>query len=79
MRTFIIRKGDDSVNLPLHIPRLIKIAKEKFDVKARGKSDLAPGYVFDQIQDLLNSESPNGIKVFQQPRLEASQLFREAN
>jgi DNA-directed RNA polymerase II subunit RPB1 len=35
--------------------------------------------VFDTIQDLLNSDHPNGIKVYQQPRLEASQLFREAN
>lgn len=58
---------------------MIQVAKEKFDVKARGKSDLTPGYVFDSIQDLLNSNHPTGIKVYQQPRLDISPLFHEAN
>lgn len=58
---------------------MVELAKEKFDVKARGKSDLSPGYVFDSIQDLLNSSHPDGIKVYQQQRLETSELFHEAN
>lgn len=65
LRTFIIRTGDDGIHLPIDVPRLIKIAKEKFDVKARGKSDLTPGYVFDSIQDLLNSKHEKGLKVYQ--------------
>lgn len=65
LRTFIIKSDNKGIHLPVHVPRLVQLAKEKFKLKARGKSDLTPGYVFDSIQDLLNSRHPNGIKVYQ--------------
>ena len=47
LRSYIIKTDSSGIHLPVHIPRMIQFAKEKFDIKARGKSDLQPGYVFD--------------------------------
>lgn len=79
LRFQIIKTGEESIHLPVHVPRLIQIAKEKFDVKASAKSDMTPGYVFDSIQNLLDSNHEEGLKVYQEPRLRASQLLRDAN
>lgn len=63
--------GDlDKIHLPVDVPRLIRAARERqsetrqFGAKVRGLTDLSPGYVLEQVRDLLNSRHPNGIKVY---------------
>jgi len=79
LRSVIIRGGEDEVHLPVNVPRLLKTAKEKFRIKSRGKTDLTPGYAFDELSALLDSQNANGIKVYQEPRLNSSPLFVEGN
>jgi hypothetical protein len=55
--------------------RLLWTAKEKFGVRPRELSDLTPDYVIEKTNQLLE----NGIRVYQEPRLKASNLFVDAN
>lgn len=66
------------MHLSVNVPRLLWTAKEMFGVKPRNQTDLSPAYVIESTRRLLES-GEKGIRVYQAPRLAASQLFVDAN
>jgi len=61
LREHILFAKED-IHVPVNLTRLIWNAKEMFNVKERGQTELTPDYVIEKTQKLLS----DGIKVYQQ-------------
>ena len=61
LRTKILCGQADKVWLPIHMERLLRTARERFEVKSRVPTDLTPDYVIEKTNKLLEL----GIRVYQ--------------
>ena len=75
LRTKILQGPADKIWLPINMDRLLWTARERFSVRPRQLTDLTPDYVVERTNKLLET----GIRVYQEPRLNASPLFVAAN
>ena len=59
---FAILKGDDArddtIRLPVNVPRIIWNGKEQFNIRPNSKSNMHPQYVLDKLNNLCNEFSP---------------------
>jgi hypothetical protein len=62
LRTYIFgensgaKNGEDEIHLPVNLPRLIRNAKEEFNIKNKQETNLTPEYVVDRVKDFLSNE-----------------------
>lgn len=70
LRKIILKNqgADDTIHIPVNLPRIIWNAKEQFKIRQSGKTDLHPSYVLQRLQNLFEELSPiPGIKVRNDP------------
>lgn len=74
LRHVILKNQDDSIHLPVNIPRILWNAKEQFNIKPHSKSDLDPSYVLQKLENLFSELAPiPGVFITKDP------LILEAN
>ena len=74
LRYLILKNQDDSVHLPVNVPRILWNAKEQFNIKPNSKSDLHPSYVLEKLENLFSELAPiPGVFITKDP------LILEAN
>ena len=47
---------DDTIHMPINVPRLIKNAKKMFEITNRSKTDLTPRDVIQKFEDMMNND-----------------------
>lgn len=66
LRKFIFAStGENTIALPVNVPRLLWNSKERFNINSKGKTDLSPSYVCEVVRDLLDSKKDDSITVYQ--------------
>jgi DNA-directed RNA polymerase II subunit RPB1 len=67
LREFIFPDGENSIALPVNVPRLLWNSREEFELNIKGKVDLDPAYVIKKTKALLtlfNDEGRDAITVY---------------
>jgi DNA-directed RNA polymerase II subunit RPB1 len=74
LRNVILKTYDDYIHMGVNVSRILLNAKEKFEITDKFKTNLKPGYVMEQLSNLMSNLSPiPGITV------RKDQLLTEAN
>lgn len=67
LREFIFPDGENSIALPVNVPRLLWNAREEFELGIKNQVDLDPAYVIKKTKALLtlfNDEGRDAITVY---------------